>query len=93
MVRDAVDAPKEHEETAQSSDQVEDTAYFQLRTRVEELLSGLEDVEREILKRRFGLDGRKAMSLEETAQDLGLDPEEAEARERKAMCALRNGTY
>lgn len=93
MVRDAMAAPKEHEEVAQSLDQVEDTAYFQLRTRVEELLSGLEDVEREILKRRFGLDGRKAMSLEETAQDLGLDPEEAEARECKAMCALRNGTY
>ncbi len=39
---------------------------------MEELLSGLEEVEREILKRRFGLDGRKAMSLEETARDMGL---------------------
>ena len=56
-----------------------------------QLLSGLEEVEREILKRRFGLDGRKAMSLEETARDMGLDPEEAAAREREAMCALRNG--
>lgn len=79
------------EEPAQAEDPVEDTAYFQLRTRVEELLSGLEEVEREILKRRFGLDGRKAMSLEETARDMGLDPEEAAAREREAMCALRNG--
>ena len=31
------------------------------------------------------------MSLEETARDMGLDPEEAAAREREAMCALRNG--
>jgi len=91
MVRDAMAAPKAGEEPAQAEDPVEDTAYFQLRTRVEELLSGLEEVEREILKRRFGLDGRKAMSLEETARDMGLDPEEAAAREREAMCALRNG--
>ena len=89
MVRDAAAAPKESREPAQEVEQVEDTAYFQLRTRVEELLSVLEEVDQALLKGRFGLDGRPPMSLEETARDLGLDLEEAAERERRAMLALR----
>ena len=89
MVRDAAAAPKESREPAQEVEKVEDTAYFQLRTRVEELLSVLEEVDQALLKGRFGLDGRPPMSLEETARDLGLDLEEAAERERRAMLALR----
>ena len=89
MVRDAAAAPKESREPAQEVEKVEDTAYFQLRTRVEELLSVLEEVDQALLKGRFGLDGRPPMSLEETARDLGLDLEEAAEREQRAMLALR----
>ena len=50
MVRDAAAAPKESREPAQEVEKVEDTAYFQLRTRVEELLSVLEEVDQALLK-------------------------------------------
>ncbi len=90
MLRDAAAAPKESREPAQEAEKVEDTAYFQLRTRVEELLSSLEEVDRALLKGRFGLDGRPPMSLEEAARSLGLDPGEAAERERRAMSALRD---
>ena len=56
---------------------------------MEELLSGLDEVDQARLKGRFGLDGRPPMSLEETARDLGLDLEEAAEREQRAMLALR----
>ena len=92
----ALGDPQEHETAnsygitiTMSEIVIEDTAYFQLRTRVEELLSVLEEVDQALLKGRFGLDGRPPMSLEETARDLGLDLEEAAERERRAMLALR----
>lgn len=88
MVRDAAAGPDRVTEPPQEQ-KVEDTAYFQLRTQVEALLSSLDDLDRALLRRRFGLDGRTPQGLEEAARALGLDPAEAARREQAAMDALR----
>lgn len=89
MVRDAAAAARRTPAPETAPEQVEDTAYFRLRARVEELLSSLEPVDREILKRRFGLEGAPAMGQEEAARALGLPLEELTRREAAAMRALR----
>ena len=78
---------KEKEEDEQS---VENTAYFQLRQRVSELLESLDDQEAQLLKLRFGLDGSLPLSPEETGRKLGLTPEEVVAHETAALTKLRN---
>ncbi len=79
------------EETAEDSQHVEDTAYFQSRQRIEELLSSLDDRQARILTLRFGLEGGKPLSPEETGRRLGLTPEEVVAQETAALMLLRQG--
>ena len=68
---------------------VEDTAYFQTRQRIQELLSGLEEQDAKLLSLRFGLEGGLPLSPEETGRRLGLTPEEVVAREAAALSKLR----
>ncbi len=68
---------------------VEDTAYFQTRQRIEELLSGLEETDAKLLSLRFGLEGGLPMTPEDTGKRLGLTPEEVVAREAAALARLR----
>lgn len=83
--------PEEKEEEPQEEEQsVENTAYFQLRQRVSELLEGLDDRDAKLLKLRFGLEGGLPMSPEETGRKLGMTPEEVVARETAALTKLRN---
>ena len=70
---------------------VEDTAYFQMRQRIGELLSALPEQEAALLTLRFGLEGGKPMSPEETGKKLGLTPEEVVQKEAAALMQLRNG--
>lgn len=79
----AMAKPEQPEEAEQA---VEDTAYFQMRQRIGELLSVLEKQDAEILTLRFGLEGGLPLSPEETGRKLGLT--DAEVREREAV-ALR----
>ena len=84
--------PEEEEETPEEADQaVEDTAYFQMRQRISELLSGLNEADAKLLTLRFGLEGGKPMSPEQTGKLLGLTPEEVVAQEGAALAKLRNG--
>ena len=83
--------PEEAEETEEDSQAVEDTAYFQMRQRIADLLSGLEEQDRKLLTLRFGLEGGKPLSPEETGRQLGLTPDEVVAREGTALAKLRNG--
>lgn len=77
-------------ETTPDDDQaVEDTAYFQMRQRIAELLSDLDDREAQLLKLRFGLEGGKPMSPAETGRKLALTPEEVVAMEAAALAKLR----
>ena len=83
--------PEEKEEEPQEEEQsVENTAYFQLRQRVSELLEGLDDRDAELLKLRFGLEGSLPLSPEETGRKLGMTPEEVIAHETAALTKLRN---
>ena len=68
---------------------VEDTAYFQMRQRIEELLSGLDERSAKLLTLRFGLEGGLPMTPEDTGKLLGMTPEEVVAAEAAALAKLR----
>lgn len=83
--------PVEPEEADPEEEQaVEDTAYFQARQRIAELLSDLEEADAKLLTLRFGLEGGKPLSPEDTGKRLGLTPEEVVAREAAALAKLRS---
>lgn len=83
--------PEEKEEELPEEEQqsVEDTAYFQMRQRVSELLSGLQEQDARILTLRFGLEGGLPLSPEEVGKKLQLTPEEVVAKEAAALARLR----
>ena len=68
---------------------VEDTAYFQMRQRIEELLSGLDEREAKLLTLRFGLEGGVPLSPEAAGKQLGMTAEEVGAAEAAALGKLR----
>lgn len=91
LLQQAENAVRPEEETAPEDEQaVEDTAYFQMRQRIEELLSQLTPTDARILTLRFGLEKSLPLSAEETGRKLGLTPEEVTAREMAALAKLRN---
>ena len=83
----AVDEEEEKEAQEQA---VEDTAMFQMRQRILDLLSGLNDADQKLLTLRFGLEGGLPLSPEEAGRQLGLTAEEVVAREAAALAKLRN---
>jgi len=68
---------------------VEDTALFQSRARVQELLSELEETDARLLTLRFGLEGGRPLSQAEAGKLLKLTPQEAASREQAALLKLR----
>lgn len=68
---------------------VEDTAYFQSRQRIGELLSTLTSQEAEVLNLRFGLEGGLPATPQETASKLGITPDEVVKLETEALSKLR----
>lgn len=83
-------AVEEEEEKEAQEQAVEDTALFQMRQRILDLLSGLDEADQKLLNLRFGLEGGIPLSPEETGRQLGLTPEEVVAREASALAKLRN---
>jgi len=82
--------PEEQEEDLAEADQaVENTAYFQARQRILELLSTLSEEDAQLLTLRFGLEGGMPLDPRETGRRLGLTPEEVVAREAQALQQLR----
>ena len=81
---------EEPEQTAEDEQAVEDTAYFQVRQRIMELLSSLPELDAKLLTLRFGLEGGKPMTPVQTGQVLGLTPEQVVSREAAALNQLRN---
>ena len=79
--------PKEPEPEEEQA--VENTAYFQMRQRIEELLSGLDEKSAKLLTLRFGLEGGLPMTPEDTGKKLGMTPEEVIAAEAAALAKLR----
>ena len=81
-------APKE-EEASEEEQAVEDTAYFQMRQRIAELLSVLPEEDAKLLTLRFGLEKGLPMSPEDTGKALGLTVDQVLRREAKALAMLR----
>ena len=84
----AANAPKKEE--LEEEQHVEDTALFQARQRILDLLSGLNEEDAKLLTLRFGLEGGLPLSPEETGRKLGLTPEEVIQREAAALKQLRS---
>lgn len=80
----APEEPKPEDEQA-----VEDTALFQSRQHIQELLSRLSQEDVKLLTMRFGLDGKPPLSAIEAGQMLGLSAGEVAAREAAALASLR----
>ena len=90
LVSQAKSAAAPKEEEPEDAQHVEDTALFQARQRIMDLLSGLSEADAKLLTLRFGLEGGLPMSPEETGRKLGLTPEEVISREAAALSILRN---
>ncbi len=83
-------AVEEKKETAEDAMAVEDTAYFQSRARISELLSALDENEAKLLTLRFGLEGGLPLNPEDTGKKMGMTAEEVVAVEAAALAKLRN---
>ena len=80
----------EPEQLPQEEDQaVEDTAYFQMRQRISELLSALSPEEAKLLTLRYGLEGGQPLNAVQVGAKLGITPEEVTNREAAALSKLR----
>lgn len=89
MLAQAKKQPEPEEEEIAETQAVEDTAYFQMRQRINELLSELDEADRRLLTLRYGLEGGKPLDPETAGRKLGLTPEEVVAREATALAKLR----
>ena len=81
--------PEPEEEEIAETQAVEDTAYFQMRQRIQDLLSQLDAVDAKLLTLRYGLEGGMPLSPEEAGKKLGLTPQEVLTREAGALAKLR----
>ena len=90
MLQRAKSDSEPKEQQPEDEQAVEDTAYFQMRQRIQELLSSLEETDAKLLTLRFGLEGGLPLTPEDTGKQLGLTPEEVVAREAAALTKLRN---
>lgn len=82
-------SPKQEQAPEEEDQSVEDTAYFHMRQRVQELLSELTKEQAALLSLRFGLDGTPPMTPEQVAKRLHMTPEEVILAEADALAQLR----
>ena len=88
--RQQVEAEREPQQmTAEDEQAVEDTAYFQSRQRILELLSALTEQEVRLVSLRYGLEGGLPLNPEQTGEKLGLTAEEVVTMEAAALSKLR----
>ena len=88
-VEKAKAAQEPQQETEDDSRHVEDTAYFQSRQRIQELLSALTEQEAKLLALRFGLEGGLPLDPVKTGEKLGLTAEDVVRMEAAALAKLR----
>ena len=86
-----VHTPEVEDDPAEEEAHVEDTALFQMRQRIAELLEGVSEEDAKLLTLRFGLEGGLPLSPADTGRKLGMTPEEVVAREAAALSQLRQG--
>ena len=81
--------PDEEDDQEAETQAVEDTAYYQARQRVNDMLSGLDETEAKVITLRFGLEGGLPLSPEDTGRKLGMTPDEVVAKEAAALAKMR----
>lgn len=79
--------PKEQE--PEDDQAVEDTAYFQMRQRISELLSGLDELDAKVLTLRYGLEGGQPCTAQEVGTKLDLTADQVVQIEAAALAKLR----
>ena len=89
LVASAHQAPEEKEEDPEDGQAVEDTAYFQSRQRIFEMLSGLNELEKKLITLRYGLESGKPLTTQQVAEVLNISPEEALLLESGALAKMR----
>ena len=90
ILAQAKKAPEPEEEEIAETQAVEDTAYFQMRQRITDLLSSLSADDAKLITLRYGLEGGRPLSTAETGRQLGITPDEVVAREAAALAKLRS---
>ena len=90
LVDKAKPSQEPEEEDIEEERHVEDTAFFQMRQRIMDLLSCLSEEDAKLLTLRFGLEGGMPLTPEDAGRKLGMTPEEVLAREAAALSQLRN---
>lgn len=80
--------PKEQE--PEDDQAVEDTAYFQSRQRILDMLSTLTEQEAQVLALRFGLEGGEPCTPQQVGAKLNITADQAVALEAAALTKLRN---
>lgn len=68
---------------------IEDTAYYQTRERVSDLMSGLTQEETMVLNLRYGLNGKPPMTLQETAERMNRTAVDVAELEKIALEKMR----
>ncbi len=81
--------PQTQSEPQEEEQAIEDTAYFQLRQRIGDMLSCLGEMEAKVISLRYGLEGGLPASPEETGRRLGLTPKQVAEAESAAMAKMR----
>lgn len=84
-----VQQPKAEQLPQEEDQAVEDTAYFQMRQRIQELLAGLSEADAKLLTLRYGLEGGLPMEPGQVGIKLGLTAQEVISREAAALAKLR----
>ena len=89
MVDKAHIQPETEEEDPEDAQAVEDTAYYQTRETVNDLMSALTPVETELLNLRYGLNGKAPLTIQETALRLNMTTAEVTETEQIALAKMR----
>lgn len=89
LLAQAKKTPEPEEEEIAETQAVEDTAYFQMRQRIHNLLAELVPEDAKLLTLRYGLEGGRPLTAEEAGRNLGMTPQEVITREAAALAKLR----
>lgn len=77
------------QEPQEDEQSVENTAYYQSRERVNEMLEGLNETQARLITLRFGLEGGLPLSAQEVGRKMNLTPEEVVSMEAEALAQIR----
>lgn len=77
------------QQTEEDDQAVENTAYYQSRARVAEMLEGLDETQAKLICLRFGLEGGLPLSAQEVGKKMNMTAEEVLAMEQAALAQIR----